>query len=255
MIVPRLRSPIVLVHGLLGFTEIKLCGWTLARYFPGIPEALTQAGNRVLQPWLGMTHSVAERAGQLKKYLDRNAPHEPVHILAHSMGGLDARYMISRLGMAERVLSLTTLGTPHRGSAFADWSIRRIGRIVGPVLDLCGVPRGAFRDLTMAECKRFNAEVRDAPSVRYFSVAGRYEGAMRNLQWKLYARVLEREEGENDGLVSLSSARYGEACDIWDGDHLTLINWPHPKERAAGRWTDRQPHYAGLVQRLADAGF
>src|SRR5262249_5187529 len=38
-----------------------------------------------------------------------------VHVFAHSMGGLDARYMISRLGMAKRVLSLTTIATPHRG--------------------------------------------------------------------------------------------------------------------------------------------
>jgi len=40
------------------------------------------------------------------------------------MGGLDSRHAISlRLGLAERVLTLTTLGTPHRGTAFADWGV------------------------------------------------------------------------------------------------------------------------------------
>lgn len=43
--------------------------------------------------------------------------------------GLDARYMISQLkppGVS--VLSLTTIATPHRGSAFADYLLTRIGR-------------------------------------------------------------------------------------------------------------------------------
>ena len=74
-------------------------------------------------PWLSPTGGVADRAQQLKDFIDRVSPAEPVHLFAHSMGGLDARYMISCLGMAQRVLTLTTLGTPHRGTAFADWGI------------------------------------------------------------------------------------------------------------------------------------
>ena len=37
------------------------------------------------------------------------------------MGGLDARYMIGQLGMADRVAALLTVTTPHRGSPYADW--------------------------------------------------------------------------------------------------------------------------------------
>src|SRR5437773_1910471 len=94
---PKLRAPLVLVHGLLGFNQLKLFGWTLASYFPGIPEFLTAAGNRVLVPRVSPTGSVAERAGQLKAFLDREAPGEVVHLVAHSMGGLDARYLIACL--------------------------------------------------------------------------------------------------------------------------------------------------------------
>src|SRR6202007_2712719 len=110
--------------------------WTLANYFPRIPALLRAAGNRVLIPSLSPTRSVAERAAQLKEFLDREAPGDAYHLFAHSMGGLDSRYMISQLGMAERVLSLITLGTPHRGTAFADWGIRRLERIVQPLLRL-----------------------------------------------------------------------------------------------------------------------
>src|SRR5262245_55180832 len=92
MDLPKLKAPVVLVHGFLGFERIKLAGMTLANYFPGIREGIEQAGNRVLVPWLSPTNSVAFRAQQLKDFLQEHAPNEPVHLLAHSMGGLDARY-------------------------------------------------------------------------------------------------------------------------------------------------------------------
>jgi triacylglycerol lipase len=42
--------------------------------------------------------------------------------MAHSMGGLDCRYLISRIKPDDYTpLSLTTISTPHRGSPFMDW--------------------------------------------------------------------------------------------------------------------------------------
>src|SRR5262245_8796090 len=159
---PKLRTPIVLVHGLFGFDRLTVAGLTVANYFPGIVECLQAAGNRVLVPTLSPTGGVADRARQLKTYIDRESPTEPVHLLAHSMGGLDARYMVSKLGMANRVLTLTTLGTPHQGSAFADWGVERLERLVRPVFDFLSIPSQAFYDVTTANCKRFNLEVPDA---------------------------------------------------------------------------------------------
>src|SRR2546426_12182372 len=158
LIIPKVRVPIVLVHGLFGFDRIRLAGLTIANYFPGIPECLQAAGNRVLIPSLSPTAGVAERARQLKEYLDRESPGEPVHLFAHSMGGLDSRYMISRLGMADRVLTLTSIGTPHRGTAFADWGISTLARLATPVFNAIGIPYQAFYDLTTARCRDFNAE-------------------------------------------------------------------------------------------------
>ena len=54
-----------------------------------------------------------------------------VNIIAHSKGGLDARYAISKLGMAPYVASLTTMNTPHRGCRFVDYA--------------CGLPEGLYR--------------------------------------------------------------------------------------------------------------
>jgi triacylglycerol lipase len=245
----------VLVHGLFGFDKLRVGNWILMNYFPGIPQFLAAGGNRVLVPRLTATAGVKERAAQLKVFLDREMPQEPVHIFAHSMGGLDSRYMISRLGMERRVLSLTTLGTPHRGSAFADWSIRRLARLLKPVFSFLGVPTQGFYDVTTAACKAFNAQVLDVAGVRYFSVAGLHNGSYLTPEWLLSHGIVSREEGPNDGIVSVASATYGESQEIWEGDHFSLVNWLNPLARQRGLWRDPAPRYAPLVRRLADEGF
>src|SRR5207245_6473457 len=66
------------------------------------------------------TSVVVLRAAQFREQILRWTG-EPVNLIAHSMGGLDARYMITHLGMAEHVRSLTTVSTPHRGTYLVDW--------------------------------------------------------------------------------------------------------------------------------------
>jgi triacylglycerol lipase len=254
-VIPKLRSPIVLVHGLLGVNRIQVGDWTLASYFGDIPQRLEAAGNLVMLPQLSLTGGVADRARQLQEFLNREMPHEPVHFIAHSMGGLDSRYLISRLDMASRVLSLTTIGTPHRGSPFADWSIHKLERFVKPILDWFGIPQQAFYDLTTTRCREFNTQVPDVSTVRYFSVAGRHEGDWWTPEWQLPHQIVLQVEGPNDGVVSVTSATYGETIDIWDGDHLSLVTWPAFTSLARGRVFDRAADYTALICRLADAGF
>ena len=64
MSVPRLRAPIVLLHGLMGFGRFEFCGRTIASYFSSIPEMLQAAGNRVLTPHVSPTQGVADRAAR-----------------------------------------------------------------------------------------------------------------------------------------------------------------------------------------------
>jgi triacylglycerol lipase len=255
MIIPKMRSPIVLVHGLFGFNRLGIAGATLVNYFPGISELLTASGNRVLVPALTPTGAVADRASQLKDFLIKQAPGEPVHVIAHSMGGLDSRYMISCLGMANQVLTLTTLGTPHRGTSFADWGIERLERIIKPVLDAIGMPYQGFYDLTRPKCKEFNEKVIDVPTVRYFSVGGKHDGHFLHPEWFLPFRIVTKHEGDNDGVVSLASAKYGETFDVWDGDHLRLVNWYHPVAHYRGLRPDLSLRYGGIMRRLADMGY
>ena len=255
MTIPKLSAPIILVPGLFGFDRLQVAGCTLAQYFPGIQEKLEGVGNRVLVPWLSPMGSIASRAQELKSYLQRHTPHEAVHIIAHSMGGLDARYMISCLDMANQVSTLTTLGTPHRGTSFADWGIHRLERIVRPILEFLRLPTQAFYDLTRPRCQDFNERVKDAANVRYFSVAARHNGSLLNPEWLLPYGIVMAQEGPNDGVVSLASAQYGESFDVWDGDHFSLVNWLNPAGRNRTFWRDPGPRYGSILGRLADCGY
>jgi triacylglycerol lipase len=251
MQVPRLRNPLVLVHGLLGFDERRIGPWVWA-YFRKIPAVLQSAGNRVLVPVLSRTDSIVRRATQLRDFLDRHCPDEKVHLIAHSMGGLDSRYLITHLKGADRVLSLTTVGTPHRGTAFADRGLSALGPVLRPLFDTLRLPCQAFYDLTRPNCRKFNDVTPDMPGVRYFSVAGRYRTRWAHPHWWLPAWVVRNHEGDNDGIVSVDSAKWGESCEVWDGDHLHLVNWP---ALISSGGEDRIARWVELVQRLADAGF
>ncbi|MBZ0254902.1 hypothetical protein K8I31_02500, partial [bacterium] len=111
--------PIILAHGFLGFRRFLI--W---KHFDGVAKALRKAGYTVLQPLVHPTDSIQTRASQLDRAIRAAyGPDEPVHIFGHSMGGLDARYMASPGGLDQghRILTITTLSTPHHGSPVADW--------------------------------------------------------------------------------------------------------------------------------------
>jgi triacylglycerol lipase len=252
---PRLAAPIVLVHGFCGFDRVYALRRTILDYFPGVREQLVSGGNRVYVARVSPTAGVAQRAGDLKRFLKNEVPAGPVHIIGHSMGGLDARYMVSRLGMESRVLSLTTIATPHRGTSFADWIVRRFGQLVLPFLGLAGVRHHAFFDLTTESCARFNEAVPDVPGLRYYAIAGRCERPLVGAEWLIPYTIVNRREGPNDGVVSVASATWGEHTEIWAGDHLNLVNWPNRIAKRRGTWGAMAPDFGRIVRRLAVAGF
>lgn len=252
--VPQLNAPVVLVHGVSGFD--RLFSPRRAReHFPGVRDYLEAGGNRVFMPRMSPTASIAVRAAELKAQLVREFGQQPVHLIGHSMGGLDSRYAISRLGIESQVLSLTTLGCPHRGSAFADWCIAWFGRITRPVFRKLGWNDAAFYDLTAEACERFNEVTPNAPTVRYFSVAGVIDKPCLTAGWRIPSWIVERVEGANDGVVSVTSATWGERTTLWRGDHLNLVNWPNKRMTKAGEWPNRTGEYGALLVQLKQAGF
>ncbi len=250
---PRLDAPVVLVHGLSGFSRLLPRRQAPRNYFPGIQPFLEASGNRVLCPRVTPTASVSMRALELRAILSKELGTQPFHIIGHSQGGLDARYMISRLGMDQQVISLTTVGTPHRGTAFADWGIARLAKFVCPLLRWARIPDNAFFELTTESCRQFNELTPNVPGVQYYSVAGICEPDWLNAGWRMASRIVGRVEGPNDGVVSVASATWGERTDIWAGDHLNLVNWPNRRMLRAGEHPDRTGDYGRILGQLCSA--
>jgi len=227
------RNPIVLAHGLLGFDELRLVGKLLpgVHYWRGITEALKANGTEVILTSVPPSASIEERAVKLSEDIERKAGGKSVNIIAHSMGGLDARYMISQLKPPNvKVRSLTTIASPHRGSAFADYCFERIGEHRLPkiysTLRALEIETGAFSQLTRRYMmEEFNPKTPDREGVTYFSY-----GAMATPPlWSAFRqshRIVEQEEGPNDGLVSVASSQWGTyKGTLEDVSHLDLINW------------------------------
>lgn len=247
------RRPIVLAHGIAGVSQIAVRRLRVATYFRGVPESLRRRGCRVVVPDLPPLGAVETRARRLADAIRGAVGDEPVHVVAHSMGGLDARHMISRLGMHDQVLTLVTIGTPHRGSPVADrvFDVARRLRLLD-VLRRAGVDHGALDDLRTETCARWNERTPDAPGVRYFSVAGvkRRDEMMYGLRFT--HDVIAPLEGPNDGLVSARSAAWGERLPRWDCDHVNLIGWTGPRAAALGFARDVRPKFGRLAARLAE---
>jgi triacylglycerol lipase len=220
---PRLRHPVVLAHGLFGFDKIAFGGREHS-YFRGVTGHLTGVGAEVHRPRVPSSASIALRAEELAR-LVRMIPAKKVNIIAHSMGGLDVRYAIAKLGLGDRVASLVTVGTPHLGTPIADLGARlsdllRLRSLVGRVVDI-----EAFYDLTTERMARFNRDVADVPGVVYGSVVARIERARAHpLLWPTHVYLSERG-GDNDGIVPASSQRWGEVWKEIDADHWGQIGW------------------------------
>ncbi|KAK4541930.1 hypothetical protein LTR36_007294 [Oleoguttula mirabilis] len=225
------KNPIILAHGLLGFEELHLAGQNLPgiKYWYGITDALAAKGVEVITATVPPSGSIEKRAAKLAESIERRAGGRAVNIIAGI--GLDSRYMISQLKPPNvKVLSLTTIATPHRGSSFADYLFTWIGMTNIPklykALEWFGFETGAFEQLTkryMAES--FNPRTPDLPGVEYYSYGATLNPRLTSVFRKSH-KIIKKEEGPNDGLVSVESAQWGTYKGTLDDvSHLDQINW------------------------------
>jgi triacylglycerol lipase len=164
------------------------------------------------------------------------------------MGGLDARMMLFRFRMEDRVASLTTIGTPHTGTPYADWGIKRLGWLL-PVAGRFNLNLKGFADLTTAKCLHFNritSSYERRNGVLYQTLAGAQPIERIYLPLRFPYRIISRLEGENDGLVPLSSAIWRKRYHLAtiDADHLNQIGWWDRGEARSG--LDREAFEAAI---------
>ena len=256
----KTRYPIVLVHGMM----VK--DFRFWRAFRGIANYLRAQGVTVYVTNQDGVGAVSTNAAQLKgEILEilKQENCEKVNIIAHSKGGVDCRYMITHLDMAKYVASLTTLSTPHHGSALSK-QLLKMPRFIAKSIALftnlfyriCGDRKPDIMqlglDMTPEAMDQFNRSTPNSPSVYYQS----YSSSVTDKNVFLYvpctiSRHCERDM--TDGMVSVSSSQWGNyQGDIGDNlDHYKMVGAYGSKKDL----TDVGQFYLHIVQQLQSMGF
>lgn len=256
----RTRYPIVLVHGVAGVSKY----FGVIDYWWKIPADLRYHGATVyvadVNSFAGENLRGEALLRQIREVLAITGASK-VNLIAHSQGGYTARYAASV--MPHAVASVTTIGSPHRGSEVADW-IASTPSIVQDFLaggatlagQLLGLmvgqpqqqdPYGALNLMTTegsaAYTRRFpsaglasdchatasSTDVRNGHVQRLYSWTGSSSGTnvLDVLDPVLVLGDLSirlRGGGDNDGLVSVCSSRFGQVLGTYAWNHVDQIN-------------------------------
>jgi triacylglycerol lipase len=285
--------PIILHHGFSGWKEINVLG---LHYFNNVAEDLIAHGEpmvfeTVVQPYDGTELRGQELAPQIDEIL-RLTGKDKVNIVAHSQGGLDSRYVIASLGYGARVATLTTISTPHHGTALADalfdnvpgWTdgiVDAIASVIGrSILDVEGDAdlRASLKAMTEdVMLNSFNPHNIDDPQVLYFSYAGRSNDSdgvpecdnawladdtskVDHIDPLLtltgdYLSDHGEYGGVNDGIVPVKSARWGLFMGCFPADHFDEIGQVNKTQPNAESGFDHKAFYREVVKRIRDKGF
>jgi triacylglycerol lipase len=208
-------------------------------YFRGARAAFPGA----LFPAVPVTAAIDVRASAFAEQVDAAFPQGPVHVIAHSMGGLDTRCALTRnlkgLATPNRVVSLSTISAPHRGSPIADLLVgaRPDGpglrpfayNLLSHALEHLHIEISALGELTTGYLQTFNAAHPNVSHVRYRSYAGTGTESFALKPAHLYLQTVGQTDDEraSDGVVTLASAAWGEFVEpVWDGaDHFSEIGY------------------------------
>jgi triacylglycerol lipase len=212
-------------------------------------------------PGISAFDSIVARAAQLQKQLDTFPG--PLVLLGHSQGGLDARWLVSRLGYASRVRAVVTIATPHHGSPVADVAL---GLAPGPVQEAVDAIVGVLgwslegaREVTVQYMEHvFNAATPNAPGVTYWSVSGRAApfGIGSGNGW-LHSPLLatwtflDADTGASDGMVPEKSAHWGKFLGSIPADHMGEVGQP----LGFTPDFDAQAFYTSLLRKFRDEGW
>jgi triacylglycerol lipase len=241
------KYPVVLAHGMGASAEIL----GIVDYWWGIPEALQDEGCKVYITSVNGMDSTANKAASFKsqflQILSISGASKG-NIIGHSHGTIYTRYAISNLGLAPKVASHTSIAGPHRGSVIADVIIGIVPDslewLVGDTLDFIYAfvfgdknPNSLQNgyDLTRSYMiNTFNPNTPDMADIYYQSWAAKIKMmAVDARNWYFIATwpILLAYEGDNDGLVSVNSAKWGTFRGVEDAswysagcDHLNIVD-------------------------------
>lgn len=259
------RYPLLLVHG-VGFRDFHYFN-----YWGRIPRELVRNGAKVYYGHQEAWGTVEKNAWILKEKIQEIKEEtgcDKVNIIAHSKGGLDSRYLITSLHMADSVASLTTINTPHRGSMLVDFLkrlpdsvyklvCRWIDWYFGMMGDICPDAYRASYQLSTQYAGDFNRENPDMPGVYYQSFASLMGSGFSSKLLCIPYWVLKALDAPNDGLVTVESARWTGFRGVVTNSYMRGISHGDMIDltREDYRGFDVMEFYVHLVEELKEKGF
>jgi len=242
------RFPIVLIHGYAGSDRY----FGLIDYFWKVKKTLQNLGYLVFTPQSNPVADSERRSVQVKEQLDEyleTTGARELNLIAHSQGGLDARIIISSMGYAKYIASLTTIGTPHHG----------IGLAMEKFI--------SFNDFSPEYAENvFNPTYPNDNHVKYWSYSSRSCGVLDSeckensngevidvLLIPTY-QALKSDYGDNDGVVPTASMVWGEHLGLLFADHFDEIGHIFDGDDEDDAFRHLQ-FYSGEAQRLREYGF
>ena len=266
------KYPILLVHG-VGFRDLK---WPL--YWGRIPASIASTGSLLFYGqqdcWARIEDNAKTIRARIRQILEETGA-DKINIIAHSKGGMEARMAASSLGMGEHVASITTIGTPHRGSKTIDNLLKAPDSLfniasfaVNNWIGLIGDTKPDFyavcKDFSTEYAERFNKENPDVPGIYYQSFTGVMRTPLSDINLSTANAVIKTLEGDNDGLVSVESAKWGERFTLLTGrtnrgvshyDEIDFRRAPLSSKSSGDGITDICDVYTSIVRDLAERGF
>lgn len=256
------KYPFVLAHGIM-LKDIKFF-----KAFGRIEKTLKKQGYKVYTSATDGFGTVENNAAQLKNQIEgilKAENVEKVNIIAHSKGGLDAVYMLKNLGMEEKVASLTTLCTPHKGSHFASQILKLpdfIKNFIAFWLNFWYRIFGDEKPDALAVCKELKAvpdmeeqifAFSEKVYCQSFSTAikrGRDDFIMGIPMW--FTKKLDKQP--SDGLVYEDSTKFGTyrgSCTDAAVSHSQMVDFMAGKKKREKIYA----FYVNLCRELAEMGF
>jgi triacylglycerol lipase len=165
---------------------------------------------------------------------------DKLNIIAHSMGGLDIRYALAKLDIAPQVASFTTICTPHRGTSLAELTLKTPDAIrdkLADFLDWMGdriYPHTKSDSVASAAqltrryvSEELNPHITNQPDIPYYSYSsavGKGTSHPIKVMGKYQNNHIYEQEGLNDGMVSVKSAKWGEHIKTGTLSHLEQMH-------------------------------
>jgi pimeloyl-ACP methyl ester carboxylesterase len=201
-------------------------------YFADYDAYLKAKGCEILHVQFLENATIESRAlmlrDQAQTFLKKTGGKDVV-IIAHSQGGLDARFAVSTVKMPG-VRALVTIGTPHQGTPLAQWTLDQKNSKtllywtlkIFAQYDLADLPFAG--EMTEKFLKRFEDKFKDDASVAYASAQGACES---DCHWSFkllhFVSGIDLLGPHGDGIIPAESQIHGEDLGRYNLDHISEV--------------------------------